>query len=89
MGMPAPSAPVYLGVLMGAAHRTVGRCCAPGCGDSIKQGTEYALLTAPNGEQVLCESGCLQWFEHGHPDYGHPRGRIEWVGRAMLGRGTP
>ena len=69
----------FLGVRMGEACCTVGRCSASGCGDKIKAGTRYALLTAPDGEQVLCEEGCLDWFEHGHPDYGYPRGRIEWV----------
>jgi hypothetical protein len=54
------------------------RCCAPGCGDKIKSPEATIELTFPNGVVNYAEEGCLDWVENGHPDYGCPRGKIEW-----------
>ena len=45
------------------------RCCAPGCGDKIKDG-RMLKLTDGTGEVLYLEEGCVDWFVHGHPDYG-------------------
>ncbi len=62
------------------------RCCATGCGDSIKgdvsnppKPTDDTMIRVhwSDGTSNYLEEGCLDWFQNGHPDYGHPYGPIE------------
>lgn len=52
------------------------RCCAPGCGDKI-QDTETYEITWSDGGIMYLESGCVDWFVNGHPDYGCARGPVD------------
>jgi len=55
------------------------RCCAPGCGDKIKplnsSDSCYEIMWL-DGDVTYLESGCLDWFVNGHPDYGNGFGKI-------------
>lgn len=52
------------------------RCCATGYGDKIKDPDCWRVEFA-DGSTAFLESGCVAWFVHGHPDYGHPFGGAE------------
>ena len=55
------------------------RCCAPGCGDKIKplnsSDSCYEIMWL-DGDVTYLESGCLDWFVNGHPDYSNGFGKI-------------
>ena len=54
------------------------RCAAPGCGDKIKDDVRVRLVDE-DGNVFFIEESCVGWFENGHPDYGCPRGPIEFI----------
>lgn len=69
-------------------HYPAERCCATGCGDKIKgdasMNDSMIEVVFPDGTmRYLGESighlSCVEAFEHGHSDYGFPRGILEWV----------
>jgi hypothetical protein len=43
------------------------RCCAPGCGDKIKD-DEMFRIELSDGSTRFLEAGCVPWFVDGHPD---------------------
>ncbi len=46
-------------------------CCAPGCGDKIKDYPVMCELRWSDGGTTYLEGGdCLTWFKDGHPDVG-------------------
>lgn len=45
------------------------RCCAPGCGDKIKDDTCIELVFVDGTKRYL-EQDCLDWYVNGHPDVG-------------------
>jgi hypothetical protein len=57
------------------------RCCAPSCGNEIKDGP-MLKLTDGTGEVLYLEEDCIDWFMNGH--WGGPR-RLD--GRDGSGRG--
>ena len=64
------------------------RCCATGCGDKIKpisSGDTCLEVTWLGGDVTYLEFGCIEWFVHGHPDYGYGYGKIlEIVGENQI-----
>ena len=56
------------------------RCCATGCGDKIKGPCNDYLIevTFPDGTIKYLEECCVENFEHGHPDYGYPMGKLKF-----------
>ncbi len=58
------------------------RCCATGCGDKIKgfdaSDTCVEATDIATGEVLYIEDGCIENFEKGHEDYGHPIGMLIW-----------
>jgi hypothetical protein len=52
------------------------RCCAPGCGDKIKDGPLMWRITWDDGDVSYLEDGCVDWFVNGHPDYGGKFGPV-------------
>lgn len=45
------------------------RCCAPGCGDKIKE-QECIELVFVDETTLYLEQDCLNWYVNGHPDTG-------------------
>lgn len=56
------------------------RCCAPGCGDRIKEwGADqqvYRIVWSDASISYLEDATCVDWFVNGHPDYGCARGPV-------------
>jgi len=56
------------------------RCCAPGCGDQIKEWCAdqqvYRIVWSDESISYLEDDSCVDWFVNGHPDYGHARGPV-------------
>ena len=67
------------------------RCCATGCGDKIKPMGSIPddpddimiEVTDPDGKVAYLEDCCVDYFVHGHPDYGHPIGDLELDGEVL------
>lgn len=65
------------------------RCCAPGCGDKIKDDDVLKVIGFVDGRPRYLEECCVENFVHGHPDYGSPVGDLEIINDRTLLRFDP